>query len=147
MSSGWKSLTTGSIWIAVLIVTLMLPLGNMAKAADATDADAGAKITMVFGTSVDPDTRAIIGESATFSSDSERIFCYTKISGADAPTTLTHAWYYKGKTKARVDLNIGAATWRTWSSKKIMPHWVGLWEVKVLDEAGQVLATGNFEIN
>ena len=63
-----------------------------------------------------------------------------------APDTVTHVWYHEGKTMARVDLNIGSADWRTWSSKRILPSWTGSWEVKVLDADGMVLASAGFVV-
>ncbi len=146
MSTGLNSLANGRfLWVVLVLALVCMPCAMVLAADEAAGGD-DVQVELRFGTGVDSETRALIGESTEFAAGIERVFCFSAISGADAPTTLTHAWYFKGKTKARVDLNIGASTWRTWSSKKIMSHWVGPWEVKVLDEAGQVLATGNFVI-
>ena len=59
---------------------------------------------------------------------------------------MTHAWYHEGETRARVDLPVGSLSWRTWSSKRILPSWTGRWEVKVLDAEGTVLGAAAFEI-
>jgi hypothetical protein len=146
MSTKRNLLTVGSLWVVVMAVGLVCLQGDLALAADQQDAVEEVQIQVTFGTGVDKGTRTLEGQGVEFPATIGNVYCFTNISGADAPTSLTHAWYYKGKTKARVDLPVGAATWRTWSSKRIMAHWVGTWEVKVLDDAGQVLATGNFEI-
>jgi hypothetical protein len=45
---------------------------------------------------------------------------------------------------ARVDLPVRAASWRTWSSKKIPAHWAGEWKVVVVDESGAELGATSF---
>jgi hypothetical protein len=84
--------------------------------------------------------------ATVFPADVERVCCFTQILGAPKPTTITHVWYHEGKTMAKVNLPVRAATWRTYSSKKIWPTWTGTWEVKILDENGAVLATAEFVI-
>ncbi|MCP4572388.1 MAG: DUF2914 domain-containing protein [bacterium] len=70
----------------------------------------------------------------------------TRVWGLAGDTSVTHAWYHEGETKARVDLPVFGGHWRTWSSKLILPAWTGAWEVKVLDADGSVLASASFEI-
>ena len=74
------------------------------------------------------------------------LYCFTKITGAQSPTQITHVWYFGATERARVDLDIKSATWRTWSSKIIQTHEVGAWRVDVLDSAGTVLKELQFEI-
>jgi hypothetical protein len=106
----------------------------------------GIWVDFFFGTGVDPATRAILGEAASFPAGDGRIYCLTRVHGMSPPTTVTHAWYHEGKTRARVDLNIGSENWRTWSYKTMLPAWTGYWEVKVLDEDGMVLGSAGFEV-
>jgi len=119
-------------------------------AAEAEPAPAGDEtaptVEIAFGTEVDRETRTLVGEAAAFGPDLDRIFCLTRIVGMTPPATVTHAWYYEGKTMARVDLKVGSPDWRTWSSKRYLPAWTGQWEVKVLDTTGRVLASAGFEI-
>lgn len=116
---------------------------------DSTSAVAGpdsVSVDLVFGTDVDRETRRIVDQADAFGPDVERVFCLTRVRGLGGDTTVTHAWYHEGETKARVDLPVRAAHWRTWSSKRILPTWTGAWEVKVLDADGTVLASASFEI-
>ncbi|MCX5752763.1 MAG: DUF2914 domain-containing protein, partial [Candidatus Krumholzibacteria bacterium] len=39
-----------------------------------------------------------------------------------------------------------SASWRTWSSKKILPEWQGTWRVDVLAPDGEVLKSGSFAV-
>ena len=74
------------------------------------------------------------------------LYCFTKITGAQSPTQITHVWYYGVDELARVDLQVNSDSWRTWSSKVIKGYEVGSWRVDVLDSAGTVLKELQFEI-
>ncbi len=101
---------------------------------------------VVFGTDVDRERLTVIGPATEFPAATDRIFCLTRIVGAKTETQVTHIWYHEGKTKAKVILRVGSSNWRTYSAKRLLPSWTGHWEVKVLDENGEVLATASFEV-
>ncbi len=69
----------------------------------------------------------------------ERVFCFTRIDGAQGETEITHNWYYKGALKASVVLPVRTSEWRTWSSKTLLPEWTGDWMVEVLSKDGTPL--------
>ena len=106
----------------------------------------GIWVEVFFGTDIDKETRAVVGEGSTFASDGERVYCLTRIHGMSPPTSVTHVWYYDGKTMARVELSVGSENWRTWSFKTYKPEWTGFWEVKILDGDGMVLGSAGFEV-
>lgn len=136
---------------AVLTLAVLLaaagPVAAQEPAAPAaTEAPATTgRVTMTFGTGIDRATRQITGEAAAFAGG-DTVWCRTLLEDLAAPTTVTHAWYHEGRTMARVDLEVGAARWRTWSSKIILPEQTGAWEVKVLAADGTVLGAGTFAI-
>jgi hypothetical protein len=68
------------------------------------------------------------------------------VVGAEEDTWITHVWYFENKELARVRLDVSSSDWRTWSSKRIMPQWKGLWRVEVLDATGQPLLIVPFSI-
>ena len=103
-------------------------------------------VDFFFGTGIDTDIRSVTGAANTFAADAGRVYCLTRVHGMRPPASVTHAWYYEGKTMARVDLTIGSENWRTWSYKSYLPGWTGNWEVKVLDEDGMVLGSAGFEV-
>ena len=103
-------------------------------------------VDLGFGTGMDRQTRDLTGQAEVFPAGTDRIFCRMQIQGMAAPTTVTHVWYRDGKTMAEVHLNVGSFNWRTWSSKRLLPTWTGFWEVKVLDQAGKVLASAAFDV-
>ncbi|MBE9486795.1 MAG: DUF2914 domain-containing protein [Chloroflexi bacterium] len=75
-----------------------------------------------------------------------KLFCFTRIVGVQEETHVTHVWYYQDDELARVSLSVGSADWRTYSSKRFLPQWVGQWRVEVLDENGHELVTIPFEL-
>ena len=82
----------------------------------------------------------------SFSAPVGKLYCFTKITGAQVPAHVTHVWYFDGVERARVELGVNSPSWRTYSSKIIQPHEMGAWRVEVLDPAGNVLQTLDFEV-
>lgn len=79
-----------------------------------------------------------------YPADYGKLFCFTRIVGAEQETSVTHVWYYQDNEMARVDLAIGSADWRTYSSKRFLPQWAGQWRVVVLARDGRELTTVSF---
>ena len=86
------------------------------------------------------------GVDTAFSAAIERVYCFTRIKNTGENSGVVHVWYYKDSEMARIDLAVRAASWRTWSSKRILPSWTGEWRVDVLSPDGNVLASKSFEI-
>lgn len=83
--------------------------------------------------------RMPVGAGDVIPAGSERVFCFTRINGAQEETEITHNWYYKGVLKASVVLPVPNSEWRTWSSKTLLPEWTGEWMVEVLSKDGTPL--------
>lgn len=75
-----------------------------------------------------------------------KLYCFTRIVGADDETRVTHVWYRGDQEMARVQLPVRSSNWRTWSSKSILPDWAGAWRVEVLDATGNPLTTVAFTL-
>jgi hypothetical protein len=88
--------------------------------------------------------RAPVGATTQFLNPIEKIYCYTKITGAADTISVYHVWYYDEKEMARVELTVKSASWRTWSSKKMLQEWSDVWRVDVETEDGTVLASKEF---
>lgn len=101
--------------------------------------------TIQFGTDVE--NRELVGTDITFTSDIGTVYCFTHITGAQDSTEIAHVWYYQNEEQARVNLQVRSSDWRTWSSKRILPSWVGDWDVRVEDAEGNVLGSSSFVIN
>lgn len=83
--------------------------------------------------------RMPVGSGDVIPAGTERVFCFTRIDGAQGETEITHNWYYKGGLKASVVLPVRTSEWRTWSSKTLLPEWTGDWMVEVLSKDGTPL--------
>jgi len=75
-----------------------------------------------------------------------KLYCFTKIVGAQEPIEIAHVWYYGDVERARVNLSVKAASWRTWTSKIIQAHEIGDWHVDIIGPDDEVLETVEFEI-
>lgn len=100
--------------------------------------------TLEIGTTVED--RNIVNPDTSFSSSVGNLFCFTRITGAEDTTQVSHVWYYDDEEMARTELDVRSSDWRTWSSKNILPTWVGSWRVVIEDAGGNSLAEQTFEI-
>lgn len=78
------------------------------------------------------------------STDHVQILFFTELRGLRGQT-VTHRWEHGGEVLAEVPFEVGGDRWRVFSSKKLLPGWVGEWSVAVLDSEGRVLAARSFE--
>ena len=83
--------------------------------------------------------RVPVGTGDVFAADIEKVFCFCKVTGASEPTEITFNWYHQGGLKSTVKLPVRAASWRTWSSKTIVPEMTGEWMVEILAADGSPL--------
>ena len=134
----------GRFFIFLAIVSLLaVPLyfGITVKAQEA--AALQVEIGVICKNVVD---REPVDSAESFEAAVGKLFCFTKIVGAQTPIEITHVWYFGDVERGRVTLSVEAASWRTWSSKIIQTHEVGPWHVDVLGPDGTVLKTLNFTI-
>lgn len=129
-----------TIWLLIMI--LFIPCVCVSPAAaDSHDGSANSlkaeKAVMCKGV----DQRAPLGIGNVFAGDAGKIYCFTKITGANQDTMVTHKWFLNGELKSSVDLPVKSSSWRTWSSKQIDPADIGDGMVEVVSEDGVVLTT------
>ena len=127
-------------WLFAVTLTIAfftLPAGSSAQEAIQLEVDVSAVCEDVVD--LEP-----TGTSVSFPVTVGRLCCFTRILGANEPTTITHVWYYGMEERARVELIIKGSPWRTYSSKIIQAHEVGSWRVEILDPEGTVLKVMQF---
>jgi hypothetical protein len=90
--------------------------------------------------------REPVGEAASFPADVGSLSCYSKIVGAGEETEIFHVWRHGPTERAKVRLTVRGSSWRTWSTKRILPTWTGPWTVEIQDAQENVLATVAFTI-
>ncbi|HMB15248.1 MAG TPA: DUF2914 domain-containing protein [Pelovirga sp.] len=81
-----------------------------------------------------------------YPADYGKLYCFTRIVGADRETQVSHVWFYEDQEMARVTLPVQSADWRTFSSKRFLPQWTGQWSVVIEDEQGTSLAEVMFRL-
>ncbi len=124
--------------LIAIVSVLILSIPAMVSAAQIQTSDVGV------GTYVAD--RALGGMRDTFEPDVGRLYAFSRVIGADGDTVVYHRWYYGDHLMAEVPLNVRSDNWRTWSSKSVMPQWVGEWRVVVVAEDGTVLDYVTFKI-
>ncbi len=86
------------------------------------------------------------GADTSFAGTVERVYCYTVIASTDT-TTISQVWFHNDNEMAKIDLKVQPSkTWRTWSSKRIVPEWTGDWRVDVTAADGAVLLSKKFTV-
>jgi hypothetical protein len=125
--------------LSFIFVVAVLALGSFAYAADNLSVDTAVICEKV-------EDREPVSAGTSFPASIERLYCFTKVLGAQTPTEVTHVWYFGDTERARVNLSVRTASWRTYSSKAIQPHEVGAWRVEVLGPTGEILKTVRFEV-
>ncbi len=126
------------------LLPILLPLFLFLCLPAATMAQGLTVETGVICTSVEE--RAPVDADTTFSVTDETLCCFTKITGAEDETTISHVWYWGDVERARVELTIRGISWRTYTSKRIQEHEVGAWRVDILDAEGTVLKSVRFTV-
>jgi cell wall-associated NlpC family hydrolase len=91
------------------------------------------------------ENREPTGVGTIFPDDLGKLYCFTKIGGAEGTAYVYHVWYFGDKEIARVKLPVKSKSWRTWSSKKFNMV-LGSGHVEVVSESGAVLGKAEFEI-
>jgi hypothetical protein len=127
------------IMIASIIVPLSLALTSMAQ-------DTAPLVVEESAICRDVVDRQPVGVGYSFDASVGKLACFTKITGAQSPTQISHAWYFGDTQRAKVTLSVNASSWRTYSSKIIQPHEIGDWRVDILGPGGELLKIMEFKI-
>jgi hypothetical protein len=137
MRTYWSS---AAVLAAAILFSPSIARAQNPAQAGAPKAAATAEVTV--GTAIAD--RALTGEAESFPKGTEKLYCYSKVTGADS-TGIEHVWY-KGDTEvARVKLKVGGSPWRTYSSKTLGPDASGDWRCDVVQN-GTVLQSVKFKV-
>lgn len=87
-----------------------------------------------------------VGPDVSFDSSVGKLYCFTRIISGQPPTVIKHLWFQGDRMVMEVTLPVKSASWRTYSTKTILPSATGSWKVDVTSDDGTVLKTLNFTI-
>ncbi|WP_025324346.1 DUF2914 domain-containing protein [Deferrisoma camini] len=127
--------------------SLGLPLAGAAAVLLALSSPAWAGLSVgrsAFCRSVE--AREPVGVADTFPADVGEVTFFTQILGAEGSQQILHVWIYDGREMAIVPLDVEGPSWRTWSTKRILPEWKGDWIVEVRTVDGAVLHEARMRI-
>ena len=122
--------------VSALLSALIVPASALASAVSVSEAGVGTSV----------EERELVGQGFQFDSSIGKLYAFTRIIGAPSETRVSHMWYYGDQLMAEVNLPVRGANWRTWSSKSVIPQWIGQWRVDVVSEDGEVLDSLNFSL-
>ncbi len=132
--------------LSVTLLVALLASGNVSRADSAMPKNdthemeygviGGSVSRAAFTTAVvNREPRGRINELAN---DKHHLYFFTELKGM-AGQKITHRWVHNGQTMAEIKFNVGAPRWRVWSSKTLLSHWTGPWEVQVINDLGQIV--------
>ena len=75
--------------------------------------------------------------------DIKKIYFFTDLRGLEGQTVL-HRWIFADKAVAEVPFEVRGPRWRVWSSKELLPEWLGDWTVEIVNGDGEVMAAETF---
>lgn len=130
------------VLVLAIAVIICIPIVGHTQDMDT----AGSVITVEAELATGIQDREPVGVASTFPADVDTVYLWTRVMGAKDTTFIKCVWTYGDEEMASVELPVRSPSWRTWSSKAIMPQWTGKWDVKVLDADGNVLKGMTFTI-
>ena len=90
--------------------------------------------------------RECVGGNTVFPAQVGKLYCLTRLYGAQSDTQITDVWFLGDMERARVPLAIRSVNFRTYSSKIIRPMEIGDWRVEVIDAQNRVLKIIEFQV-
>jgi hypothetical protein len=127
--------------ISALAAALMLGIFTPG-AAEETPAAQGSVMRAVFTSHIVE--REPADDLATIPNSLRQVYFFSELRDLEGQI-VTHRWEYNGEVMAEVKFKVGGPRWRVYSSKNLLPEWLGKWTVLVLDESGSPIRASIFE--
>lgn len=89
------------------------------------------------------ENREPIDQITFVENNARKVFFFTELRGLNGQT-VRHRWTYAGKIVADVSFEVRGPRWRVWSSKDLLPDWIGDWTVEIVTGDGEVIAAESF---
>ena len=147
-SPGWSLLLTSTLLLGHSGLALADEnattgmTGQSQEATESASASMGNIARAVFTTQIAD--REPVDTVTELANDKDRVYFFTDLRGMTGQI-ITHQWEFAGNVMAEVKFKVGSGPrWRVYSSKNLLPDWVGEWTVKVMDESGSTLNVSQF---
>jgi hypothetical protein len=89
------------------------------------------------------ENREPIDQVTFVENNARKVFFFTELRGLNGQT-IRHRWIYAGEIVADVSFEVRGPRWRVWSSKDLLPDWIGDWTVEIVAGDGEVIAAESF---
>ncbi len=122
---------------------IMKSLLLLATLAVSTSGYAGEVTRAMFTIGVDNREPVIMVDSIDSSSYTSISF-FTELQDLSG-NNITHQWTFNGDVMFEKTFEVKGPRWRIWTSKTLIPSWIGTWTVNVLDDDHTVLSSKSFE--
>lgn len=135
--------------LALIIASIMLPaqaaeITQTAAVDPATQGNVAASGWVARATlTTAVQDREPIDSVSNLSNDKTTLYYFTEVRDM-AGQTIKHRWEHNGEVMAEVEFEIGGPRWRIYSSKTLVPSWLGDWKVSATDAAGNPLSVNSF---
>jgi hypothetical protein len=90
--------------------------------------------------------RELQGEDTVFAETTEKVYCWSLITGGAEGVKVNFVWYHNEKELVRVPIAVNYPRARVWAYKSMFAGWKGDWKVEVVDANNQVLGATAFKI-
>ncbi|AJQ95182.1 DUF2914 domain-containing protein [Gynuella sunshinyii] len=75
--------------------------------------------------------------------ETDKLYFFTELMQFQGEQ-IRHIWKYKDEVMATVTFDVKGPRWRVYSSKNMLPEWVGDWTVEVLDQNDNLISSYQF---
>lgn len=118
-----------------------VPMAETEQSADAQPVSEQSKGTVARGLfTSDVQNHEPVDQLSNATTDLHTVSFFTELKDFEGQTVI-HRWERNGESMAEVKFQVGGPRWRVWSSKNMMPEWVGTWKVSVINGNGDVVAS------
>ncbi len=112
-----------------------------AAPAEAAPAQKGRVARAVITTGISE--REPVDEVTELAAETPTAYLFTELRDMQGER-ITHRWEYNGQVVSEVGFDVKAQRWRVWSSKTLQPVFAGKWTVHVVNSAGEVITSREF---
>ncbi len=120
-----------------------LEAGVVEGEADEVEEDDGLPRVALATFTTEISEREPVDDVSFLGNDKRVIYFFTDLRNMQGQT-IRHVWSYAGTQMGTVSFEVKGKRWRFWSSKQLLPAWLGEWTVSVLSPDDEVLATESF---
>ena len=124
-----------------LTMWVVFALGGLAALPGQMQAQEAPSVLAQFTTGVE--NREPIDQVTFVENSARKVVFFTELRGLKGQT-IRHRWLYDGKVMADVRFEVRGPRWRVWSSKDLLPDWIGDWTVEIVTGDGEVIAAESF---